>query len=73
MKPTDILGISAFYHDSAACLVHDGKIVDAAPEGGLKHRELAQRLPADAERDHLEQGVITGAGLIPAAFYYALL
>ena len=27
-----ILGISAFYHDSAACLVRDGEIVAAAQE-----------------------------------------
>jgi len=27
-----ILGISAFYHDSAACIVQDGKIVAAAQE-----------------------------------------
>ena len=30
--PVNILGISAFYHDSAACLVHDGEIVAAAQE-----------------------------------------
>ena len=29
---THILGISAFYHDSAACLVRDGEIVAAAQE-----------------------------------------
>ena len=29
---THILGISAFYHDSAACLVRDGRIVAAAQE-----------------------------------------
>jgi predicted NodU family carbamoyl transferase len=29
---TNILGISAFYHDSAACLVRDGVIVAAAQE-----------------------------------------
>ncbi|MBW2282386.1 MAG: hypothetical protein JRG82_16730, partial [Deltaproteobacteria bacterium] len=28
----NILGISAFYHDSAACLVQDGRIVGAAQE-----------------------------------------
>ena len=28
----DIRGISAFYHDSAACLVRDGKILAAAQE-----------------------------------------
>lgn len=32
--PCDILGISAFYHDSAACLVRDGEIVAAAQAGG---------------------------------------
>jgi carbamoyltransferase len=26
----NILGISAFYHDSAACLVRDGEIINAA-------------------------------------------
>jgi len=28
----NILGISAFYHDSAACLVRDGKIIAATQE-----------------------------------------
>jgi carbamoyltransferase len=28
----DILGISAYYHDSAACLIRDGKIIAAAQE-----------------------------------------
>ena len=32
MSPTYILGISAFYHDSAACLLRDGEIVAAAQE-----------------------------------------
>ena len=27
-----ILGISAFYHDSAACLLHEGQIIAAAQE-----------------------------------------
>ena len=29
---TSILGISAFYHDSAACIIKDGKIIAAAQE-----------------------------------------
>ena len=36
------LGISAFYHDSAACLVVDGKVIAAAEEErftGIKHDE----------------------------------
>ena len=28
----NILGISAFYHDSAACLIQDGKIISAVQE-----------------------------------------
>ena len=32
---TSILGISAFYHDSAAALVVDGKIISAAPGGEI--------------------------------------
>ena len=31
-RPVYILGISAFYHDSAACLLRDGAIVAAAQE-----------------------------------------
>ena len=31
-KVTSILGISAFYHDSAACIIKDGKIIAAAQE-----------------------------------------
>ena len=30
----NILGISAFYHDSAACLVQDGRVVAGADGGG---------------------------------------
>ncbi len=32
MKPFHILGVSAYYHHSAACLVRDGEIVAAAQE-----------------------------------------
>ena len=31
-KSVHILGVSAFYHDSAACLVRDGQIIGAAQE-----------------------------------------
>lgn len=32
---TTILGLSAYYHDSAACLVRDGEIVAAAQKAGI--------------------------------------
>ena len=43
---TSILGISAFFHDSAACLVVDGEIIAAAQEerfAGIKHEREAGR------------------------------
>ena len=35
----NILGISAFYHDSAACLVPDGQIVAAAQEARFTRKK----------------------------------
>jgi carbamoyltransferase len=46
----DILGISAFYHDSAACLVRDGDIVAAAQEERftrIKHDSHFPKLSVD--------------------------
>ena len=56
---TSILGISAYYHDSAACLVHDGDIVAAAQEerftrkkhdAGFPHRAVEYCLKAGGIR-----------------------
>lgn len=44
----DILGISAFYHDSAACLVRDGNIVAAAQEERFTRRKHDHRFPQNA-------------------------
>jgi len=43
---TTILGISAFYHDSAACLVVDGEIVAAAQEERFTRKKHDPRFPA---------------------------
>ena len=51
MKNTTILGISAFYHDSAACLVVDGEIVAAAQEERFTREKYDARI-SDA-RDRL--------------------
>ena len=39
---TSILGISAFYHDSAACILKDGEIIAAAQEERVLKEDLAQ-------------------------------
>ncbi len=45
---TSILGISAFYHDSAACLLKDGKIVVAAQEERFSRKKHDSRYPHNA-------------------------
>ena len=42
---TSILGISAFYHDSAAALIIDGKIVSAAQEERFSRKKHDSRYP----------------------------
>jgi carbamoyltransferase len=43
-----ILGVSAFYHDSAACLVQDGKIVYAAQEERFTRKKHDSSFPINA-------------------------
>ena len=45
-----VLGISAFYHDSAAALVRDGEIVAAAQEERFTRLKHDQSLPVNAAR-----------------------
>ena len=41
-KVTSILGISAFYHDSAACILKEGKIIAAAQEERFTRKNTIQ-------------------------------
>ena len=43
-----ILGISAFYHDSAACVVRDGEIISAAQEERFTHKKHDSDFPVNA-------------------------
>ncbi len=45
---TSILGISAFYHDSAACILKDGRIIAAAQEERFTRKKHDQRYPHNA-------------------------
>jgi carbamoyltransferase len=51
-----ILGISAYYHDSAACLIKDGKIVAAAQEERFTRKKHDSDFPINAIRCCLDQG-----------------
>src|SRR5437870_1285133 len=65
----DILGISAFYHDSAACLVRDGAIVAAAQEERFTRKKHDPRFPKEAVQYCLREGGIALTDLRYIAFY----
>jgi len=67
--PTRILGISAYYHDSAACLVEDGRIVAAAQEERFTRKKHDEGFPAKAVAYCLREAGITTAQLDHVAFY----
>src|SRR5688572_2876668 len=64
-----ILGISAYYHDSAACLVRDGRVVAAAQEERFTRKKHDHRYPARAVEFCLKRAGITPAELEYVAFY----
>ncbi len=64
-----ILGISAFYHDSAACLIRNGEILAAAQQERFSRVKHDPRFPSDAIDYCLGQGGITARELTLIAFY----
>lgn len=65
----NILGISCFYHDSAACLVRDGEIVCAAQEERFTRRKHDSGFPANAVSFCLKDAGICADDLELVAFY----
>lgn len=65
----NILGISAFYHDSAAALVRDGQLVAAAQEERFTRKKHDENFPSNAVRYCLRQGGIEVADLDYVVFY----
>ena len=65
---TRILGISAYYHDSAACLVEDGVIVAAAQEERFTRKKHDASFPSQAVDYCLREAGITPANSISSGF-----
>ncbi len=65
----NILGISAFYHDSAAALVRDGVIAAAAQEERFTRKKHDHNFPANAVQYCLNEVGTTPAGLDYVVFY----
>jgi len=64
-----ILGLSAYYHDSAACLLVDGEIVAAAQEERFSRKKHDPRFPRHAAAYCLREGGIGADELDVVAFY----
>lgn len=64
-----VLGLSAYYHDSAAALVIDGKVVAAAQEERFTRKKHDAGFPGNALRYCLAEGALSLADLDYVAFY----
>ncbi len=67
--PTYVLGLSAFYHDAAACLLRDGEIVLAIEEERLSRVKHDHGYPALAIAACLEAAGISAADVDAVVFY----
>lgn len=66
---TAILGVSAFYHDSAACVVVDGEIVAAAQEERFTRKKHDHRFPQQAIDYCLNEAGLSPEDLDYVGFY----
>jgi carbamoyltransferase len=64
-----ILGISAYYHDSAAALLEDGEIIAAAQEERFSRKKHDARLPVNAIKFCLKEGNVKFQDLDIVVFY----
>ena len=67
--PRNILGISAYYHDAAAALVIDGKIISAAQEERFTRKKNDPDFPSHAAQFCLRYANLTPAQLDAVVFY----
>jgi carbamoyltransferase len=65
----NILGVSAYFHDSACCLLQDGELIAAAQEERFSRRKHDPSLPVNSFRYCLRQGNITISDIDCIAYY----
>ena len=65
----NILGISAYYHDSAACLVRDGEIIAAAQEERFTRKKHDYEFPKNAAQYCLKEGNLNISDIDYVVFY----
>ena len=64
-----ILGISAFYHDSAACIIKNGEIIAAAQEERFTRKKHDSNFPNNSIKYCLKEAKIKSEDLINVVFY----
>ncbi len=69
MKGTSILGLSAYYHDSAAALIRDGEIIAAAQEERFTRKRHDAGFPSHAVAYCLREAGLSAADVDHVAFY----
>jgi hypothetical protein len=69
-RPVRVLGLSFFFHDSAAALVSDGRIVAAAAEERFCRRKHTNEFPNLAIEYCLEAGQVSSINDIDAIVFY---
>ena len=69
MTPEYVLGLSAYYHDSAACLLRDGEIIAAAHEERFSRKKGDERFPVNAVEFCLREGGIAMTDVGHVGFY----
>ena len=67
--PNAILGISAYYHDSAAVILVDGEIIAAAQEERFTRKKHDSSFPVNAARSVLEESGLEISDLEAVVFY----
>ena len=66
----NIIGVSAYYHDSAACLVQDGEIKAAAQEERFSRKKHDHRFPKGAFDYCLREGGLKGPEDVDYVVFY---
>src|SRR3990167_4206170 len=68
-KKLYILGISCYYHDSAACIIKDGKLIAAAEEERFTRKKHDNSFPINSIHYCIKEAGITVKELNYVAFY----
>ena len=69
MKSVYVVGISAFYHDSAACILKNGEIIAAAQEERFTRKKHDQNFPINSIKYCLSEADIEISEVELVAFY----